>query len=682
MTPQPSARPRARTVLARAALLALPAFLCALAVVSCSKKGEEDAWKSFQILMDSSFGQGGWSVSSRSFDSATDTLTAEAVKVDLSRASQTLPPEYRGILTGQATARLVRITGILPSAEMRKLAEAASWTGDKDLELAKAFTVEEAVLPIGDGTFEALASLDSLSATGLLLRAAAPGAPPAEGTQDLSLLTALEIGVLSEKGFRITGRLPAAGGPAATGAGPADGAEGAASVKEAAGSPAAISAEFSLGSFEARGLGHAEPAELYPGAPDYLAILLSQKAQSLAWKDLSLKATSEDGLDLAITASDIQIEGMRRSGAATLLRVAGLALALGGNDPSENVSVSLDSLEAKDYDLTPAFPEWLQALQQVVETGDTQALASARDLDELFVFPYSFGSVTLRGLAVDGMGYTVKDGSLAALGPVLANKLSNHSTEISLHIALSADPAARSAEAAADLQRILGRTDFRLALRSSVATEPERDGSYQFTLDALDAEGLGALTGTLRLSGVTPELVEALSDVNPRNANPFTLLGIISPLGVQYIDLNYKDASLVDALVKDAAGKAGQTPLQYKLALAERFRAGLIDQFGAPPAVFQKATDALRSFLATPSAISVSAAPRQSVTMDSVSPYLTLGDFPGLMDFLNLTMKSGDSAPVPLFDSAALGGAWPPPAGGSGEGEEVVEEEVDEFDID
>ncbi|MDR1080904.1 MAG: hypothetical protein LBQ79_08040 [Deltaproteobacteria bacterium] len=685
-----------------AAALALPALLALLAAVSCGKKADDEtAWKSFEILMDSSFGEGGWSAASHSFDPAASVLTVTGIEADLSRRPHALPPEYEGLLTGKARIASVSVAGILEPSAMRETAAATSWRGKPERLLASSVSMRGLSAPLGSGDFTIEASADEIDLGSVKLLANGDTAP-AQGESDLSLLSSLDIASLSKKGVRISlkfpgsileagygngtagsasagGAAPPAGnvtdsGPAGDSAGStgalqeleADGGDGGAAGADAswAGVPAPaappVEIEATLGSFEGRGLGFAPQPLPYPGAPPLLGLLIGQRAQSLAWKDLKVTASGLPGNGkAALAAASSEIQGLEKFGKTASTKLQGFSAEFespSGPVGSSPVTFKLGSIETVGMDFTPAMEAYMPAVAEALASGDLSAAKKARTLAEYVVDPYTFESVSFEGLDMKFAGVSFADARFSRTGPVRAWTLSPNRTEFSARVSFGAEGPGASPEQEETLRKLrdlFGRTEFGVNYSGSLAVSEQ--GGWSYTLADLGADGVASLSGNLRLTGITQDLVDNLRRIRVEEADLLSIMGVIATFGVERLSVNLDDTSLTQALVKSSAEASGSTPEEVKAELVFDLAASLAEQFEqVPPRAFAPLLGAYGDFLAAPSSFTLSVAPSAPITVTSLTPFYTSPDIPGLMQFLNITVRNGSSPPVPFLDVTAL----------------------------
>ncbi|MDR1040627.1 MAG: hypothetical protein LBR80_10795 [Deltaproteobacteria bacterium] len=698
MTFMPSEKTgKRRRALARAAALALPALMAALIAVSCGKKKtEEDAWRSFEILMNAALGQGAWTAASHSYDSSSDSLTATGLEIDLPKAASRLPHDYVNIPEGKAQIQKATVVGILEPARMEETVNATSWRGKPEAVIAGSFTLTGMKTPLGgrDGSsFEM--SLDELALTDVKLRANSDPAP-AEGEPDQSLQSSFELGSLSKKGFRIAGSFPralianagdtdspfesmASGGdedndnPLSAFAAQADEAAGGGNQ---AGAPSAddgtiaddaeapmVDMELLLASFDAKGVSFlpakVEALELPPAA----LLLIGQKAQSVGWKGLSLRINGHpQSGDLTIAADAFEVTGLDGIGKSEHIKLAGFKAGMTGTEPGRAMDLAVGSWEVNGLDLTPAFPTYLPGLSLAMAAGDPDLAVDGRSLAELFVNPVSYRDASLDGFTFDFQGVKLEDGRGRLAGPVTAWTLGDRSSELSGRITLGGEEGSSGQKAAEKFQDLFGVTSFGFNAATAIKAAPAQNGSWEFTLSSLGAEGLGDFSALINLSGITPETVEAMKSIPFSDPNPLDLLGAISGVGIERLNVSLKDTSLTNALVKSMAEDQDISPDRVREEMAEGLVALMREQFMAPAEAFAPLKAAVAGFMAAPTALTVDMSPAASVTVASAATFLTSGDTAGFMDFLNITVKNGDNPPAPLYDSKAVA-ALPPAAG-------------------
>ncbi|MDR1313988.1 MAG: hypothetical protein LBQ12_09915 [Deltaproteobacteria bacterium] len=683
---KPASRQRATK---RALALALPAIAIALAAVSCGKKTDEEAWRSFEILMNASFGENGWSTASHAFDAESDTLTVQGLDADFKNATQSLPPEYAGLLNGKARAATVTVTGILAPGSMRMVATAKTWAGQPETLLARALSVKGISAPLATGEFSLELSADALDMENVKL-AANSDPPPAEGTEDLTLISSVEFGSLSKKGIKVSlgfpvsmiSPAPAEANPLETFAQAADEASGGGQASSsgapsdqaapAAASGPRVKLEATLASFEGKDMGFAPLPPPFPGAPPLLGLILGQKAASLAWEDFSL--TSE-GLpytgDATLTLSSLAITGLESLGKTASIAISGLKAEAAGSGPGSFGPASFEAgqLNSTGLDITPAYPVYLPAIVQALATGDSSFFRKAKTMAEYIVYPYSLDSLSADGFAMDYTGFKLEGGNFSVTGPLKAWTLSDCSVEFSGRLSFQGAPGTSANDAASKFQELFGFASFGTKASTSIRISP--GGGFEFALGTLNAEGIADFSGNIKLTGVTQSTVDTLKLISADDPDQMQLLSALSSIGIGGVAANFNDTALTKALISESAKDKGTSEEEFRAALVVGIGDTLADQMGAPPQAFGQLLKAFGDFLANPTSLSVAANPSSPVSIATVSPYIAANDIPGFYSFLNVTVKYGDNPPVPFFDAAALTAAPP----------QEPSEPVDEMDM-
>ncbi|MDR3153697.1 MAG: hypothetical protein LBW85_05350 [Deltaproteobacteria bacterium] len=657
----------------RAALLAVLASL-ALAGASCGEKkqGEEAAWQSLQILLNAAFGEGAWSAGSRAYDPQSGSLTVFGVEADLAKADAQVPAEYRSLLTGKATARSVSVSGLLPPDEMREVAEAASWAGRPEKTIARSFSLRGLHAPFGDGKASLELNLAELDATDVRLLAGPP--PAAPGQEDLSLPASLEFGTLTKKGLSVKARFPAdavvrsaasSGEPTPEAAAEQSIQEFLDSADEASGGsvpedggPAMAESEFTLEAYEAVRLGFTPLAEPpAPGAPDAFRLLFGLRADRLGWSGASLKASvgGKSPVTLAASAREAEVLGLSRVGEARSVTIKGAEAEFrlaGSDDPDDGFKAAVESFEGEGLDLTPLFPVYLPALTQAAADGTAgYALLQAKTCAEFFVYPISFKSLAASGVSLDARGASLTEGAFSLTGPVTAWTLGDVSEEFSGTLSLSDDRRAGSADVAAELQDLFGRASFAISYAAAVKASPSEGGLYSIEVSRLAADGVLDLTGSLSLTGVTSQVIDALKGASIYSVTDnFSVAAALVPVGIRSFRVTFKDQALTEALVRKSAAALEVSPESLKEAAADAVAPKLAEWFGAPPEAFSPLAGAVRSFLESPSSFELAMSPPEPATVTAAAPFIAVEDYLGLLNFLNFTVKVGSEPAVPAAD--------------------------------
>jgi hypothetical protein len=598
----------------------------ALAFASCGKKGAEDAWLSFQLLMNHVFGEGSWSAASHGFSEGA--LTVSGVKLTIKNQQLATPSNSVG-----ATIDKVTISEILPPNAMRDLLNSPDWRGASDLALAKGVTVEGFRAGEDFGDAKGLFEIKLAEAKGVLLKAASASLPagPAGYIKSLAAESAKITGVSADVTYR------------------ADGIDGAGKVS------------FRGESSETKGLNFGGPPLIGDGG--VLDAILSMGAAEHTVSGVSYSQSEGDSFALSFIMRESSVRGASGMAAFALGSVKGLSFSLKANDPDlKELYLSLDETTVANYDGQEIAKDTLAALRGGEMNGsggipailDPAAAAAPSSMADVFTYPYSFDSINTSGLRLELPFIALSAERAEYKGPVRRHVVPSFNIKVeNFAVRLSPDQAPESERE--DLRRwteALGASEFRLDADVSSAYEAS-SGSVKYTWRQLSVRDIADLTLSLELTGLTQGVIDGLARVPMDSPMEALMVPGASEFGLKEFTIQLNDHKLTKSMLAANAKELSVSPESLASTLSDAYD-GKIDEMTPPdesPAANELLKDAIRSFLTSPQSIYFAAKPSDPVTVVSVFGAALGGGGSGTRNILNslgLYLAVNGGAPQPL----------------------------------
>jgi hypothetical protein len=648
-------------------LIVLAALAAALGLFGgCGQDEGQEAWESFQILMNRAFGEGRWSA--QGHKATGGVLTITGFSASLSGLAEQIPVAGldAAALKNPLTAESLQITGLPPKAELSGIAAGGPWAGAADIALAAKVVVRNAKTAQTLEGLDITASYDALEAAQITLAGSDPPPSP-EPRGGLSFLKALRLGSLSYKNVRVAFSEEAGSEEAKAGAGA--GAESAGAGAEAGAKAGGLSGSLLLGSYSAQNISFAGPQIFRDNS--FLDIIYSFKAEKLSWTGVELEASEAGGgtaetWSLKIEGADLaELDGPFRAGSLSLKNISAQA----GTAASPQAAFALRAGEftlAKldAFEFARSLTKGLAGEDFFADPGRaSQKLENNLDdsltLADLLSHPYDLDSWSLSGLSLTASGITFGVDKLAWEGPAKRRAITSSKTSLSglsINLRNTGSLPKGWQRDIKELTDFAGADSLTISGSLELAYDPE-SGSAKYTYSGWTFDPLGAVDASVELSGLTQALVDRLAAVSLRSAAAHLLRQGLGGAGVKSFSITYQEKSLVGNILKKLAADAGAAEPDH----TERLRAEMVKylegqaaDFGNPPFFSNLIMDA-ENFLANPQTLTISMSPDEPLTQKS-APQASLSgpteeEAKNFLNFLKLSFSAnGGEATTVRFD--------------------------------
>jgi hypothetical protein len=595
-------------------------------LASCGKE-TDDAWKSFQLVMDKFvLERTNWEAASHTYDQATDTLTVNGLKFNLSGYSEKESPEapeqqtLNEILKSPVTMKTVNITGLLGSKDVEKLLSSTTWKGLSTTGLAKSVAIEGIEYAIKSQGIEALAKSEKLDFSEIAL------APAQEGTPEgkIGFLKCLTFKDSSQTGLTFTFK-----------------AQG-----DAAGAPENIDILFEIANSTAQDVGFG--AEPIGESSDFFDIVLSETVKKSTFSGIKLKGKAlTHSFELSLQEiENNDVNGVARVGKQIL---KGLVLDLKIDNPDiQGVQASLKEAELNGQDHFQHFQKLLGALKAVLSDQDPNAFDQVSTMDKIFTYPFSLDSGKFKDakLNLENL-FSLSLDSFDFEGPVKAFTLSNSKVKVN-GLKLTLPSTGGNTDFLREAKKFVedfGQDTFEINYAYTVTHEDQKPSRY--VIEMLEAKDNFSLSGTLALAGVNQELIDDLGQI-PSSQVGIELLFLPSVMnvGIFEANLNYKDLSLVNKLFKRMARESGSSIDDAKAAYVETQEKNLDSDDVLDDESKLKLLELIKNFVYDPQSADLSIKPAEPVSAKSLAP--TGFDYQKVLLLLNISVGANGSAPYVL----------------------------------
>jgi hypothetical protein len=615
-------------------------FVLTLLLSGCPRNAKEEAWESFQILMDAlTDGRDNWA--SGSYDFSNDALSVRDVEIKKFILKDPWNPGGANLVEAKGKVSLITIKEIASPGLMREITGRASWSEAPLSKLGSEFLLENQSLSIERGPQKGpwAFTAKTLSLSDLALKAA--GTPDLKAGETtfpspnlkgaFSFIRALSAS--SVKWEEILLKSPESPASPKNQENP-ENPENPRSPDE--GDFASLS--WSLGSLFLKAPGFGESA--IEGDPLY-AFLESFSAEDVTLTKLSLSQTKNGSASL-MELGELGAAGLMSLGNIKSIWAHNLSLNSENANPNPimpKFSFSLQNATLTGLNFRELLGEGLlESLMTKLFTGRNPPPKSLREwlkLKNLLSFPFSLDSAFAEGLSFSaekllkaelirlGFEGPFKRGEIASLRLVL-DKLD-----------LLADP-----EGFLDgfFKNRLGESRLVLDLDYSSSYD-KAEKSLALALNKLNLKNSGEIKATLGLDGVSVSSLRPFDNFDHKEPlNLSALLSTVS-LGLNYLTLDYLDASLTDALFNSMAQSRGLTPEQLKMNFLFGFGMVIGNNLGdvLTEAKVEAILTAAEDYLNDPKSFSVTLRPRKTFNLINAFPYLK--NKAGLVSFLNISLS-------------------------------------------
>ncbi|MDR1546792.1 MAG: hypothetical protein LBU12_08840 [Deltaproteobacteria bacterium] len=610
--------------------------------LAISRKAAKEGTESFRLLMDQAFGAEGWSVENIDVSVFDKLLTARGVSIKPGHASFKEP----------TTVESLEIHQGLPSEELQALLARADWRSAPETRLASRVVFNGLDIKAPDASGEKVIGTIKLKSVELdapTLAASGPETSPGL----LGFLKSVRLSRVVSRDLQI------------------------ASTDE----PATLS------------LGHAEAVnprfgESWTDLNDPLEALLALSATELSYNDLKFQATKDQN-NVTFEIGEQRLQGMGENfkfDQASLKNFIFKALieddddAEGAEDdesaeddedaeggepqaakaaqPGVDVNLRLGEFVMEGLDLSALFRRFeelavLAAISDLDSLDDPVKLANfyndAYRLSDLLVAPYSLKRAHAKDLSLDIDGQ-LKAAMAAATfeGPFEAGKLAPKQTfaleSLKIELPTKAEPGSRFAEVAEFSQKF-GQSVFNLAYNfDAVYDEAAKTLTWRATPLLGEAE-LVDLNLSFVFAGLTPSLIEEMSQITLGDAETIFLSPQFASFGLAQAQLEIVNRALVDKLYAMAGQEQGMDKDLVKEALAAS-----LELFVGPAleSSFEGADQlvaAAQTFLRDPQSIALTVGPPEPLNWKALTEATSQ---PQLLNALKMNLAVNGQAPTPV----------------------------------
>jgi hypothetical protein len=191
----------------------------------------------------------------------------------------------------------------------------------------------------------------------------------------------------------------------------------------------------------------------------------------------------------------------------------------------------------------------------------------------------------------------------------------------------------------------MGEDSYVLDLSLAFNSDPST-GSYKVALSQLNLKGLCSLSGSLAVSGLTQNLLNALAQLSLRYINNLSFGDGLKDTGIDSISLVLKDDSLISKFVNFSASLNNLTSQDMVAVYKSRISDIVIARTGSYLDTASGLAELAGDFISAPDTISFSFSPGRPFSRSLIDTYGN--DKAGLYNHLNMTITANNLTPVPL----------------------------------
>ncbi|MDR2405914.1 MAG: hypothetical protein LBE27_06045 [Deltaproteobacteria bacterium] len=574
---------------------AMAILLTAALMSGCGdKKQAEDAWLSFQLVMNKAFGENQWSSTSHSFQNGILTVQGVSATLDQMKLGTESLNQF---LTNPLKIDTITVTNILPAKDMKTLFDSENWSGNADQALATQVSMRGLSTNQNFDDEELTFSVEAAQLDQIVLKVPTGKSVPGF----LGFLKSLNLGKSSYKNLSVS--------------------------LKSKNQPASGNAYLSVDSYSLTALRFNDQGLL--GDDSLMDILFAAKIDQVEWA--MVKFGFQDGDDekhdfTLASASMKNLDGLGKFGSFLL---KDLSLDSKSKDLGiKGANFKLSDLSLTNLDASLVYKDLLSGLRgQDILSGspDTDALIESNlqnfpKISFLFSYPYDLDSWKMANLMVSVNGLNFGVGALDYQGPVKRNVIPNSKITLSNmtldlgNVSLLSDTDAKDLKAFTDA---FGMTKFTLAGDVEVNYQGDA-GNVKYTCNNLNVDSLFSLSFDTELTGFTQELITAYSEVPLKEFYLILMAPGAEKIGIKTLSLNYTDNSFFKRMISYANA---DTPDKSQADFMNELQANVIDNLEAiiggnsPPEFFQTYAQYVGDFFQDPKAIKLSLTPENPVTI-------------------------------------------------------------------
>ncbi|MDR2200390.1 MAG: hypothetical protein LBR53_13265 [Deltaproteobacteria bacterium] len=597
-------------------------IILAAAFLGCGEKEtENDAWLSFQLIMNGLFGEKGWSAESHSY--ANGALTVTGVKAEADPGEKTLPGEWKNPIS----VKSLTLTDLAPSKDVSLILSSPNWEGKEDKILASRLALKGLESGCEISGLAASFALEALELNQLTLKKA-PN-PPFPGRA--GFLKSLEVAKAAYQGFVFKGVSPGENREETT----------------------LFIDSFSLSGLNFQGRGLLEDQSL-------LNVITSARASQMEWVNVKVDFSDSRANKASFQAESSGVTGQDGVGKYATLLLKDFQAQLDLPDYNlRSTRLKLASYEFLNLDMSDFYRDFFTGVDgDKLLKGDPEALERLDRNSEdnaavslLFVHPSAFDSWKINGFQASYNGIAFGADLIDCQGPVKRNVVSPSVVSVrNLYVNL-ADTSGLPEEYARKVKEF---TDVSGDANLSISGDFKLDydpatGTARYVYNDWKADPLFTVNLAVELSGLTPKFVEALSETPMKRVEGILLIPEFSDFGLSEIDLSYQDRSMVPKILKALAADQGKSPEDYVQDLITRMDALAEEAFPGDPEVKDGAAKAAADFLADPKSLRINVKPESPFTLETLlTTTISENDLTALLNTLGISVSANESDPLRL----------------------------------
>jgi hypothetical protein len=573
------------------------------------------SWNSFSNALNLKFGENNWQAEGHGFSLISRTFSVKGFSLSVPDSS----PSWESP-KGDYSLKVdtVNLKGI-PS-DLSPILSRESWAGGEAQGLASGIELLGLTADKTLNSRKSSVSMDSLSLSGLALRDGSPDLPSGiDGFLKSLSLDSLEV-INFKENLPSSPRIPSA---------------------------------ISLG-FNKLTAEKPLPGPNLKDPTNILDIILNISAEDIQLLGFKLTGSGNGVEFFTANLSELRLSGVseRAKFASWINRNIDLVI----SDPSDTnrkVSFSIGRSEAQAVDLS--LP--LDRIKWVIDRVSTEYyFPSPGRIYEDFVrisdaatFPISLNSLKITDLRLEGSlnsGFSIREINIT--GPFERSVLPTGTISVSQAIVsptMAVGPDNKPVSLYRNFLSFLGEDSYEIDLSLAFDSDPET-GSFKVKLSQLNLKGLGSLSGTFSVSGLTQNLINALAQLNLRYLNNLSFADGLKNTGIDSITLTYKDDSLINKFVNFSASINNLSPGDMIAVYKSRISDSILSKFGSYLDTAPDLSDLVGEFISAPDTLSFSLNPSQSYNHSLVETYAS--DKAGLYNHLKMSVTANNLPPVPF----------------------------------